>query len=340
MLEFLRFFLVHRYAGSGTDSQTRRSSSIALKHCALVFGTIVSLVTDILPVMSAHKVMAQTANRCGLMVMAHGGEDDWNEAVKTAVDPLTDKMPVRIAFGMADPSSMSKAVTELEAVGVECIAVVRLFLSGKSFLHQTEYLFGLRQDAPEFFVSHAAHGPSHEPSPIAVKSEILLSEDGLLDAPAVGGMLKQRAIALHSVDVEQSLLLLAHGAGNDEVNAEWLRKMDLLADSVRATGSFNTVKVATLREDWPEKRQIAEKAIRGFVEEQFKMGIQTVVVPVRLYGMGPYEKVLEGLSDVTISTGILPDPAVTAWIESQANKLSARSKKAPNKKAGVGVSGG
>jgi len=38
----------------------------------------------------------------GVIVMAHGGDEGWNASVEAAVAPLRDRLPVEIAFGMAD----------------------------------------------------------------------------------------------------------------------------------------------------------------------------------------------------------------------------------------------
>lgn len=308
-------------APDATPRASGRSTAMAswLPGCqALIMAAALSLALPL-------QVLGQQSGTCGLMVMAHGGGQDWNSAVERAVAPVREARPTRIAFGMANPETLRRAQTELEHAGVACVAVVRLFMSAKSFLEQTEYLFGLRPDPPGFFMMHGTHGSSHEPPPpIPVGAQVVLSDEGLLDAPEIGAVLAERANAMHDAEVRQSVLVIAHGAGDDDVDAEWLRKLDVLADSVRATGRFHTVKVATLREDWKEKRSVAEAQIRSFVEEQSALGVAVIVVPFRLVGFGPYDKVLEGLPYVADGTGILPSPLVTKWIESQAQELSAR----------------
>ncbi|VAX40336.1 hypothetical protein MNBD_PLANCTO03-1900, partial [hydrothermal vent metagenome] len=49
------------------------------------------------------------------------------------------------AFGMAKTSTLKAAVERLDAQGVDHIAVVRMFISGSSFLDKTEYILGLRE---------------------------------------------------------------------------------------------------------------------------------------------------------------------------------------------------
>ncbi len=276
----------------------------------------------ILLLLCASSVSAQRSNPCGLMVMAHGGAEEWDTAVKDAVAPVREKIPTSIAFGMANPETMQAAVAELEAQNIDCIAVVRLFMSAHSFLHQTEYLLGLREDAPPFFISH--HGPHHHhetPAPVEFEGRIAISQSALLDAPEMGEILAANARALSDSSGNESVLIIAHGAGDDTVNAEWLRKLDQLSDTVRETGLFRNVAVHSLREDWKEKRSRSEVEIREYVAENSEGEGRVIVLPFRLFGFGPYAEVLEGLSYESNGIGLLPDPNVSAWIERTANEL-------------------
>ncbi len=276
----------------------------------------------ILLLLCSSSVSAQRSNPCGLMVMAHGGAEEWDTAVKDAVAPVREKIPTSIAFGMANPETMQAAVAELEAQDIDCIAVVRLFMSAHSFLHQTEYLLGLREDTPPFFISHHGSHHSHEtPAPVEFQGKIAISQTALLDAPEMGEILAVNARALSDSSGNESVLIIAHGAGDDTVNAEWLRKLDQLSDTVRETGLFRNVAVHSLREDWKEKRSKSEVEIREYVAENSKGEGRVIVLPFRLFGFGPYAEVLEGLSYESNGIGLLPDPNVSAWIERTANEL-------------------
>lgn len=265
---------------------------------------------------------AQTSPTCGLMVMAHGGTEEWNTAVQNAVAPVRDQIPTAIAFGMADHHTMKVAVEELEGHNVDCIAVVRLFMSAHSFLHQTEYLLGLRSDPPPFFISH--HGPSHghpPPSPVESTVEIKISQTALLDAPEMGEILALNATSLSDSSGAESVLIIAHGSGDDAVNDEWMQKLDDLSNTVRETGLFREVAVQSLREDWEDKRVKSEAEIRNFVETHSSDDGRVIVLPFRLYGFGPYASVLEGLSYESNGIGLLPHEKVTSWIERTAQEL-------------------
>src|SRR5690606_11529071 len=265
-----------------------------------------------------------TTDAPGLLVMAHGGDPAWNEAVEAAVEPLRARYPVAIAFGMAEPASLGAALDDLAAQGAERVAVVRLFLDGRSFLHQTEYFLGLRPDAPERFILHGAHGGGHEshgghgshgtPQPVAHGLALALSLDGLMQAAEVAEILAARAEALSEHPAEESVLVLAHGTGDDVENARWIAAMERLSGDLRAQG-FHSVRIETLSEDWPESREAAERAVRSFVAAEAGDGRDVLVVPFRLFGFGPYADVLDGLTYRAADAGILPHPAVTEWIE-------------------------
>ncbi|WP_143537715.1 hypothetical protein [Rubrivirga marina] len=311
---------------------------------------LVALLALLMP-----SAMAQSADTPGLLVMAHGGDPAWNASVEDALAPLRELYPVALAFGMADPASLGAGLGELADQGAERVAIVRLFLDGRSFLHQTEYFLGLRDDPPAQFVLHGAHGApagrgagsghgatrghaqaghgsghaaghgaaSATPEPVAHGLDLALSLDGLMKADEVALILAARAEAISQSPSEESVLVLAHGTGDDVENARWIAAMERLTGDLRADG-YHAVRVETLREDWPEPRAAAERAIRGYVEAETEAGRRVLVVPFRLSGFGPYRDVLEGLDYTASEAGILPHAAVTDWVDREYRALVAR----------------
>jgi sirohydrochlorin cobaltochelatase len=280
-------------------------------------------------------------NREGVIVMAHGGTASWNEAVEAAVDPLSLIVPTEIAYGMADRQSLQNSVGKLEAKGVNRIAVVRLFVSGDSFLGQTEYFLGLRSDPPPFFLIHKHDGDmatafadrssQHAPRivsslenlipPIETKSEIGLSRAGLYDSEEIGRIIVERVQSLSRDPSKESVLILAHGEGEDRLNQRWLHRLESLTAKINAIGNFRSIQVETLREDWVEKRKISEKHIRMFVEEVQKDHGEVLVVPFRVFGFGPYAAVLRNLPYRSDGLGLLPHKGVTRWLEREVSRV-------------------
>jgi hypothetical protein len=277
----------------------------------------------------------------GLLVMAHGGDAEWNQSVMDAVAPLRDQHPVEVAFGMADACSLRDAVQNLEKRGVRRIAVVRLFISGESWYERTEQILGLRDGAPAGGATspecqeggHGEHG-HHRMAFFRLGSgaSFAVSSQGLLEAAETGTILAERARTLSQKPEEEEVLVLAHGPGDDAENGRWLAHLAARAEKVRALG-FHAVHVETLREDWPEKRLQAEERIRAHAAKGTKEGRKVIVLPFRLSGFGPYAKVLEGQAYVADGKGLLPHPAIRQWVTRQSEELRAAQLAASARKA-------
>jgi hypothetical protein len=256
----------------------------------------------------------------GVLVMAHGGSKQWNKEVLAAIEPLKAEHNIEVAFGMADAMSLQQGVERLEARGARRIGVVRLFISGESFLERTEQILGLTPGAPQRAASQAEHegheGHSMEFWRIATQSSFAVSRQGLVEAPEMATVLVERARTLSKEPQREDVLILAHGPGDDAENERWLAHLDARAEAVRRALPFRTVRVETLREDWPEKRKDAEQRIRSYVEQASRTG-RAIVIPFRVQGFGPYAEVLKGLDYASDGRGLVPDAGVTQWIEHQ-----------------------
>ncbi len=272
----------------------------------------------------------------GVLLMAHGGAPEWNEGVLAAVEPLKDQTKIEVAFGMADAVSIQEAVTRLEARGVKKIGVVRLFISGESWYDRTQQILGVSEGAParpamDMGMHGDAHGGGHggghgghsmEFWRAASEASFALSTEGLAEADAMGDVLADRARTLSSDPQDEDVLVLAHGPGDDAENERWINFINARAAAVRdSSHPFRRVEVMTLREDWPDKREAAERRIREFVKRAGEEGGKAIVIPFRVHGFGPYADVLEGLDYVSSGQGLIPHASVTKWIGQQIEAL-------------------
>lgn len=335
----------------------------------------------LLPVALSAQAAPGAAGEVGVLVMAHGGLPEWDRAVVDAVRPLKATVPTALALGMADPTTMQAALDSLQAAGAKHVAVVRLFLSGESFLHDTEFYLGLRDDAPEVTmammmaqmgghgghgghgsaaaghgaahggghggahggghaaghggsspaVHGAAHGSAHDPAhggghpaadppqQLARSAEILLEMRGLSEMPLTADIITDRAKQVSTDPARESVIVIAHGMGDDGENQRVLDNMATSVQALRDAG-FTHVRAAALREDWPDKREQAEKEIRDWVGARIDAGDRVIVVPFRVFGFGGYAEVLSGLEH-TAADGLLPHPLITEWIADSAGAL-------------------
>jgi hypothetical protein len=295
----------------------------------LLLASVATLVSG-----CATQPAAPLATDLGVLVMAHGGGKQWDQDVLAALSPLKEEHDVEVAFGMADAESLQEGVSKLESRGAKNIAVVRLFISGDSFKKETEQVLGLVSGAPArppANTDHAHHqGHSMEFWRIDTRASFALSQEGLVEAPEMGNILLDRARTLSKEPPREDVLILAHGPGDDAENDRWIAELDQRADTVRKALPFRRVHVETLREDWPEKRKLAEQRIRGFVTRASRENGRAIVIPFRVQGFGPYAKVLDGLEFVSDGRGLVPDPEVTRWVARQIEVLERAEFQAPN----------
>lgn len=275
--------------------------------------------------LAATAALAQQPARTGIMIMAHGGISEWDQAVAEAIQPIKERIPTALALGMADPHTMQAALDSLAAQGVEKFAVVRLFLSGESFLHDTEFYLRLREDAPvmtmAMMMSHGS-GQPHDiapPQPLNLSGEILLETRGLSEAPEVAEIVGHRAKHVSVDPASESVIVVAHGMGDEGENQRLLDHMEASLEQLRRAG-FKDVRSATLREDWPEARKVAADDIRAWVGSRAERGDRVIVVPFRLFGFGRYAEVLSGLEYVP-ADGLLPHDLVSEWVAQSAADL-------------------
>lgn len=274
------------------------------------------------------------AGKFGVLVMAHGGIPKWESDVSQTLAPLRAQFPMEIAFGMADAESLQQGVAALEAQGVNKIGVVRLFVSGESWYDRTRQILGLEPGAPaKPAMDHAMHGDANAHAghggmrmefwQLQSHSRFAVSKDGLTDALEMGQVLADNARALSKQPAQEDVLILAHGPEDDAENTRWLEKIDRQADAVRKALPFRRVQVMTLREDWPEKREAAVRAVRDFVARASQEHGTAVVLPYRVQGFGPYAKTLAGLEYVSDGTGLVPNAQVAHWVQREAEALRA-----------------
>jgi sirohydrochlorin cobaltochelatase len=270
-----------------------------------------------------------TAEKFGVLVMAHGGSDDWNKGVENSLNNLRSEYPVEIAFGMADAGSIENGVRNLEAQGVEQVGVVRLFISGESWRQRTAQILGIENGAPVKPTDHCAMdhcAMDHGTMPMGfwkIDSDLrfYLSEEGLSEAQEMDQVLLSRVRALSTDPTSEVVVIIAHGPADDEENARWISEISERTKLIKREMNVRDVQVFTLREDWEQKREGAEELIRKYVKEAGANSLTPIVVPFRVHGFGPYASVLAGLNYNAEQKGLIPHTNVVLWIKNQVKVL-------------------
>ena len=263
------------------------------------------------------------------MVMAHGGSEEWNAHLAEAIKPLKARFPVELALGMADAGSMEAAVRRLESQGVRHVGLVRVFISGESWYERTLRILGIQEGAPSRADQQHSHAATADmPMPMGfwkVDTELVfhVSIEGLADAVEMDEVVTARIRALSSDPDNEVVAVIAHGPGDDAENRRWIEKITQRTRNAHEQLGLRDIRVFTLREDWPESRVAAEREIRNYVAQASSQGLTPIVVPFRVQGFGPYERVLGELDYRADKLGLLPHPNVGLWIAGQANQMEA-----------------
>ncbi|MEW6321800.1 MAG: CbiX/SirB N-terminal domain-containing protein [Acidobacteriota bacterium] len=283
---------------------------------------------------------AQSPDRPGLLLLAHGGQPAWNARVLDLAARVGSDQPIEVAFGMASRPAIQKAIDALVARGATRVVAIPLFVSShSSVVTSTEYLLGLRAEMPPDLrvfarMRHGSHGApaSHEHhaaaaapedntrpvvSPVPIQMTPALNRHAL-----VGEILIDRARSISQSPSEEAVILVAHGPVPDDDNARWLADMDVLAAQMRAATTFGSIDALTVRDDAPAPiRDAASAELRALVERRVADGRRVLIVPLLLSYGGIEQgirKRLDGLPYAMPDQGLAPDDRLVTWVRAMA----------------------
>jgi sirohydrochlorin ferrochelatase len=294
------------------------------------------LVLGVLPAVGTARLRAQDT---GIVLLAHGGDKNWNTLVNKLAAQVNQRLPIEVAFGMADRSTMQEAVTRLATRGVGRIVAVPLFVSShSSVIESSQYLLGARAEAPPALAvfakmrhgtgaggadhtDHADHAERMQPvtTTVPIRMSNALDHD-----PVVAEVLLSRARAISRDPQSEVVVVVAHGPTSDEENRLWLNDMAIVARGIGDGMPFARVEFLTVRDDAPRPiRDAAASELRAVVSRATSDGHRVLIVPL-LLAYGGIEKGirqrLEGLTYEMAAAGLLPDERLAGWVESAATR--------------------
>lgn len=272
----------------------------------------------------ANRSQPLAAEDTGVVFLSHGADFNWNETMREAVLPLMKRYKIEFAFSMADQSTIERAIRKLEQRGAKAAIIVRVFAMEDSFRKPVERMAGLDIEgaAQDAVGVHAAHGHDHGhgaptvPVPRIRTSLPIQTVGGLGSSPLFATALLDRALALSKNPARETIILVAHGSGSDHQNRQWKKALEEIAEHMRngQGDKFQAIKVATWREDWPDKRAPWIEKVRNMVGDAKKEGGQAIVIPARTTGQGMEKMFLAGL-DYELGSGFAPHPMFVQWVD-------------------------
>ena len=269
------------------------------------------------------------APKTGILLLAHGGSAEWNARVADVAAAVNASQATEVALGMASRAAIQGALDKLAARGVTDVVAVPLFVSSwSSVVTSTEYLLGLRAEAPadlatfakmnhDATTEHGAHSADGA-SPVSTPLKIVTMAPSFNRHPLIGQIAVDRAAVISTSPEHEAVILVAHGPVPDDDNRLWLADLAVLADRIRASRPYASVDYMTVRDDaGPAIREAATAELRGKVSAQTAQDRRVLIVP-HVMSFGGIEqgirKRLEGLTFVMSPQGLMPDARVIDWV--------------------------
>jgi hypothetical protein len=250
-----------------------------------------------------------------VVIMPHGANQLWNDAVDRVIAPLRSTYPIEMAYGMGDPRIIQDAVSRLEAQHIRRIIFVRLYALATHLQARTDYILGLAESP--VLDNHGGGHHNRTAPPHQIRSAALFASfGGYEESSDVSRILHERIVEISREPTKETVILVAHGEKTEEGNARWLATIQTHIDRLKQDphcAQLRAIRAATVREDWPEQREKAVNDVRRMIQDASQHG-RALVIANRLYGSGPYRTLFDGL-EYTLNDKGLAHPVLTEWLE-------------------------
>jgi sirohydrochlorin ferrochelatase len=303
---------------------------------------VVAVLAAMLLLPTPAPAAAQTPSENGILLLAHGGSANWNNAVTDLTARVNERVPTEVAFGMATRQNIQAAIDRLTTRGVKAITAVPLFVSShSSVITSTEYLLGLRDEAPKDLaifakMNHGQHGAAPAPNGtngdghahheamavdgttrVKTTARIRMTK-ALDDHRIVSDILTSRARSISTTPESEVAILVAHGPVPADDNARWLANMKVHAGRINEAMPFARVEYLTVRDDAPEAiKKEATEEFRALVTKAVAENRRVLIVPLLLSYGGIEQGVrkrLDGLTYTIASQALMPDDRLIDWV--------------------------
>ena len=269
----------------------------------------------------AAPLQSLTAQREGLLVVAHGADSGWNAGVRAVVTQVQWSGPVELAFLMgseASTASWSAALGRLQGQALDSVVVVPLMVSSHgAHTRQIQHYAGALPELPAELAGHS-HGEMLMPT---VPMRVTAALDG---APELGEILLDRWRERDLADRQRPVVLVAHGPTTDTDAREWVAALCTANAPLATALGGRALRVGLLRDDAaaPERAR-AVRAIRDTIAALATRHGDSVLVMTVLISSGGINRVkvpadLEGTPMRYAGVVLAPHPALARWIERSA----------------------
>jgi sirohydrochlorin ferrochelatase/formylmethanofuran dehydrogenase subunit E len=321
---------------------------------------LIMIISLIIP-----SVAAENKEKYGILVIAHGSPgESWCSPVRDAVSDVDLPYPVELGFLEFVPNeTINDAVERLDDAGVTKIIAVPLFISShSSHIQEIEYVIGLRDTLPmtaehavvegvkmertvapkdnQYVISYmpleagadgsmrATGHPGDEEEeklvPIDTDADIILT-DAMDDHWLVAGIVADRTADLSENPEDETLVLVAHGTGEEDNFAGWVNSTESLANQARLKLTYwsdPAIGIGGTQAAFIHHNETLhpEFTLRPIVESATGPVVVPLMVSEGYFTGVNIPGLLENLTYAYDGNALTPHPNVAGWIEISASK--------------------
>lgn len=246
----------------------------------------------------------------GVLVLAHGVGQNSDGMFVGALEPMAERWPTAVSFGMAMmmSSHIQSTVDDLTARGATTLVLVPTAVTEYNTLtRQWEYVFGMRDESSYLDVPR-----------VNTDARVLMTQH-LSDHPLITEILLDYTTEVSKNPKNEVVIIVGHGPEDIEDNIPDLDILQVHVDRIKAATEFVEVKVINLQDDaYPPIRKSNVKKLRRWITSAQREGKNVIVAVCSSASYGVQAHIredLRGLDYTFADRGLSEHPNYLKWIE-------------------------
>lgn len=256
----------------------------------------------------------------GVLILSHGVGENSDRRMKQALEPVGERWPTAIGFGMAmmDSAHLQAAVDDLVERGVKRIVLLDQGTTTRhnSLTRQWRYIFGLGDEATYLEVPQ-----------VSSPGVTFVWTGHLNDHPVISEILLANARSISEKPGDEVLILVGHGPEEVDDNVLDLEILERHAERIRAQAGFADVKLVNLQDDAIlPVREKNVRQLRRWVQQAHRQGRTPLIVPIASASYGVQQHIrqdLRGLEYRFAEFGLSESPDFPRYVMSRAEEALA-----------------
>lgn len=247
----------------------------------------------------------------GVLILSHGVGENSDRILKNALQPVTDRWPTAIGFGMAMMTSahLQAAVDDLQAHGAKTIVLVPNGTTTEynSLTRQWKYIFDIDDEESTYL----------DVPKIQADGEFIMTTH-FADHELITEILYENVKEVSSNPANEVVIMVGHGPEDPADNGPDLAILQAHVDRIKAKNEFADVRIINLQDDAiPPVRESNVRKLRRWVKQADDKGQVPIVVSVAAASHGVQTNIrkdLRGLDYVFADKGMAENPKYIEWI--------------------------